>query len=88
MVKECGLYLHEKFQYLSASPDFVVSCSCCGKGVVDFKCPIIPQCSKCKPKFCQCDENKSKLNYLVKMNENVSLKSNHAYYGQIQGQMQ
>ena len=87
MVEECGLFLHDKYQYLGASPDLIISCSCCGKGVVEIKCPLIASCHKCNPKLCDCDENQSKLNYLVKSNGKFCLKSNHAYYGQIQGQM-
>lgn len=44
---ECGLFLDEEHPYLAASPDLLVSCSYCGEGLVEFKCPFIPKCSKC-----------------------------------------
>ena len=77
---ECGLFLDEEYPYLAASPDLLVSCSCCGEGLVEFKCPLIPKCSKCLS-FCKC-----KLPYCLQNSELLALKHG-AYYGQIQGQL-
>ena len=32
--RECGLFIDDSKQYLGASPDLIVDCSCWGKGVV------------------------------------------------------
>ena len=78
---ECGIFLDSERPYLVASPDLLVSCSCCGDGLVEFKCPLIPKCSTCIL-FCKC-----KLPSCLKLqNGSFSLKQ-HGYYGQIQGQM-
>lgn len=37
--RECGLFLHETKPYPGASPDLLIECSCCGKGVLEIKCP-------------------------------------------------
>ena len=38
-VEPCGLFVMQNKSFLGASPDAVVSCSCCGKGVLKIKCP-------------------------------------------------
>ena len=37
--RECGLFIDDTKQFLGASPDLIVECSCRGKGVVEIKCP-------------------------------------------------
>ena len=39
-VQECGLIVDPKMPFLGASPDGLVSCKCCGKGVIETKCPF------------------------------------------------
>lgn len=76
--RECGLFIYESKQYIGASPDLMLECSCCGKGVMEIKCPysivneIPPQ---------------QNLPYLVNSDGNALLKHNHQYFAQIQGQM-
>ena len=36
---DIGVVLFKKYPYLGASPDLIVKCTCCGKGVVETKCP-------------------------------------------------
>ena len=86
-VNECGIFLHKDNQFLGASPDLLVTCKCCGEGVVEIKCPLIPPCDICCPHLCRCP-GKS-LSYLVTdpNDSSVSLKVNHSYHAQIQGQM-
>ena len=36
---DSGLVVRSDYPYLGASPDGVVSCACCGNGVVEVKCP-------------------------------------------------
>ena len=37
---ECGLFLSKHKPFLGASPNSIVDCDCCGKGVVEVKCPL------------------------------------------------
>ena len=34
-----GLHVNPKFPHLDTSPDGIVSCDCCGKGLIEIKCP-------------------------------------------------
>ena len=65
--------------YLGASPDGVVSCECCGRGLLEVKCPF---CMKEglevteSPGFC-----------LDQKDDQWKLRRGHAYYYQVQMQM-
>ncbi|CAN7941855.1 unnamed protein product [Ixodes pacificus] len=37
--RKTGVYLSTQHPYIAASPDSLVCCACCGKGVVEVKCP-------------------------------------------------
>ena len=37
--QDIGLVLFKQYPYLGASPDLIVECTCCGKGVVAIKSP-------------------------------------------------
>ena len=37
-LNETGIVLSTQYPYLGASPDALVECSCCGKGIAEFKC--------------------------------------------------
>ena len=37
-VRACGLFVHPEYIFMGASPDAIVSCDCCGKGVFEIKC--------------------------------------------------
>ena len=76
--QECGICIHGAKQYLGASPDLLLECSCCGKGVLEVKCPYSISNEMPTP------EN---LSYLAHNNEQTILKEKHAYYAQVQGQM-
>ena len=79
----CGIFIDCENCYLGASPDLIVSCSCCGEGLLEVKCPMIPPCNTCNG-FCRC-----KLpDFLVLSEDGVfQLKKNHRYYVQVQGQL-
>ena len=68
--RECGLFIHETKQFLGASPDLLVECSYCGKGILEVKCP-----------FCIANDIPTDLNldYLVKINDEVTLKRKHKF---------
>ena len=38
--RECGIFIDKTKQYLGASPDLLIECSCCGKAVVEIKNPF------------------------------------------------
>lgn len=40
-VKDCGLFIDSENQYLGASPDGVATCDCCGKTLIEIKCPTV-----------------------------------------------
>uniref|UniRef100_A0A1A8G6W1 Zinc finger PHD-type domain-containing protein n=1 Tax=Nothobranchius korthausae TaxID=1143690 RepID=A0A1A8G6W1_9TELE len=74
MVSTCGLVVQPSEPYLGSSPDGIVTCTCCGKGVVEIKCPYkyreSLQGSTEDPKFC--------------LDNSLVLKPTHTYYYQIQ----
>ena len=37
--QESGLFISQAYTYLGATPDGVISCNCCGEGVLERKCP-------------------------------------------------
>lgn len=79
-VLEAGFFIDPERPYLGASPDSIVTCKCCGKGVLEVKCPHcvkdgLPEGNDV-PGFC-----------MTKNNDTWTLKRNHPYYYQIQLQM-
>ncbi|XP_071854673.1 uncharacterized protein [Apostichopus japonicus] len=36
----CGLFVYPKHIYLAATPDGIVTCECCGTGLLEIKCPL------------------------------------------------
>ena len=39
-VAESGLFVHPDMPFIGASPDRIISCDCCGKGILEVKCPF------------------------------------------------
>ena len=76
-----GLHLNPSFPHLGASPDGLISCDCCGSGIIEIKCPYkyrdeSPQDVQ-DPKF-----------YLEFNDEGeLHLSKSHEYYYQVQGQL-
>ena len=80
-VQESGFVINPDIPYMGASPDGVVSCDCCGKGVLEVKCPFKHRnntiAEACEDKeFC-----------LKKDVNNIFLDKKHKYYYQIQTQL-
>ena len=73
-----GLVVMKTKPYIAVSPDLKVKCNCCGEGLVEIKCPY-----SIKETIPSVDN----LDYLVEINDKVSLNKNSNYYFQIQGQM-
>ena len=79
-INPAGLRVCTKQPFLAATPDGVVSCSCCSEGLLEIKCPFkywnSPPASI---------EDKSF--YLHNVGSEVTLDKKHDYYYQVQGQM-
>ena len=72
--RECGIFIDKTKQYLGASPDLLIECSCCGEAVVEIKNP-----------FSIANEIPSahNLSYLCMCNGQVALKQQHQYFAQV-----
>ena len=72
-LQKVGLVVKEDQLFLAASPDALFSCSCCGDGVVEIKCPYKYkdglQGSREDKRFC--------------LDENLHLRKSHQYYSQV-----
>jgi hypothetical protein len=67
-----GLLINVCFPHLGASPDGLISCSCCGEGVLEIKCPFSVSNS---------------LPTDSKFIEDNKLSHKHEYFYKVQGQM-
>ena len=82
-VKESGLILDPMYPFVGASPDGVITCTCCGTGVLEIKCPY-----SCKNKgLKEVSEEKSWFFLRVTETGHLELKDNHQYFYQVQLQM-
>ena len=77
-VDETGLHVNKEKPFIAASPDLIVSCKCCGKGVCEIKCPL--SCKSEQP-------NADNYSHLCIVNETLSLKRSSEYYFQVMCQM-
>ena len=77
-----GLRIHPSFPHLGASPDGIVQCTCCGKGVLEIKCPY-------NARECTISDavHENLIDCLEKTPCGFSLKHSHSYYYQIQTQL-
>jgi len=79
--KTTGLFISEQFPFLGASPDGVISCKCCGFGVLEIKCPWRSRHLNIAEYLMQSDS------CLSKNDNEIVLKPKHKYYAQVQHQM-
>lgn len=82
-VEDSGLVLNSEWPHLGASPDGFVSCACCGRGVVEIKCPYTHRHDEVET---VANEKGSCLKK-CEVSDRVYLDSDHAYYYQTQTQM-
>ena len=80
-VKKCGLFINKEHPFLHATPDFLVSCDCCGSGCGEVKCPIVIVDGNFD------DYVQQKNSCLEKVNGHFQLKTSHGYYHQVQQQL-
>ena len=59
VIEKCGLRMHEKYHFLGASPDGLVTCFCHERSLLEIKCPAkhkdnlsISDCIATDKKFC------------------------------------
>lgn len=77
-----GVFLSTEYPHLAASPDGTATCTCCGRGLIEVKCPhsaahsTAEQAAGNNADFC-----------LQLVNGKLQLKHEHAYYYQIQTQL-
>ena len=82
-IRDSGLVINPAFPYLGAMPDGVITCDCCGVGLVEIKCPY-----KYKDVHPTALVALSDPGYCLKESSGVvTLSQNHTYYHQIQAQM-
>lgn len=80
-LSQCGLVINQQYPWIHATPDFLVSCSCCGLGCGEVKCPL------CIDR-CDFDSYVLKKNScLEKVAGKFQLKRSHNYYFQVQQQL-
>ena len=81
-VARSGLVVDPAYPFFGASPDGVVSCDCCGKGMLEIKCPFT-----CKDKSFLMASQESYTFCLKDGDNGLKLDTSHAYYFQFQMQM-
>ena len=81
-IADSGFFTNPIYPHIGATPDGLVSCSCCGEGVMEVKCPHclvekdIPDLVDA-PKFCLTSDAAG----------TFQLRRDHQYYYQVQTQM-
>lgn len=71
-----GLHVNPKYPHLGASPDGLISCSCCGKGWLEIKCPYSVR-----------HTTPMNASYLKATEDGYELSRTHDYFFQMQGQL-
>ena len=81
-VKSSGLCLNTEYLHLGATPDGFISCSCCGEGLLEIKCPY-------KYKDIDLETISDESFYLQPSGDgSLHLSTDHDYYYyQVQGQL-
>jgi hypothetical protein len=74
-VRDYGLVIPSNHPWLGYSPDGIVFCNNKPIKLIEIKCPL-------KGKFCNIKDVNP--NFLTSVDENLLMKKNHAYYGQVQ----
>ena len=75
--------IHPSYPFMGSSPDSFVKCECCGKGVIEVKCPY-----SCKQKSVNKKAAEDSQFFLKEdLSGNLYLDIYHAYYFQVQAQM-
>ena len=78
IISKSGLVICEEKPFLGVSPDGCVLCKCCGKGLLEIKCPYKYRDSSLTDALKETD---------FYIDEKYRLKEKHKYYAQVQLQM-
>ena len=81
-ISDRGLVIDPRYPHLGATPDGFITCSCCGSGVVEVKCPFC-----CTEKSFSEASSSSSFSLESTGDGSFKLKETHAYFYQIQLQM-
>ena len=79
IVADSGLVINPQWPFVAATPDGIVDCKCCGKGVLEIKCPYshrdesVESAASKGEKFCLKKDDKGSLH----------LDHGHSYYYQV-----
>lgn len=76
-----GLHIRSDYPFVAATPDGIISCECCGDGLLEVKCPF----SAKHDTIAEFASNKQSC--LVVEGEDARLSSKHHYHYQVQMQM-
>ena len=76
-----GLMLNSQWPFLGASPDGLISCKCCGQGILEVKCPY--SCRDIPLSEYACEQN----SMLSPAQSTYALKQDYQYYYQVQCQL-
>lgn len=71
------MVINPLYPHLGASPDGVITCDCCGRGVLEIKCPY----------NARAEPPSETIDCLLSLNGELHLNTSHAYYYQVQSQM-
>ena len=82
-IKPCGFFVDSKAPYVRATPDGLISCSCCGMGVLETKCPF---CARKADSLSDVASERKQF-CLQKESSGLKLSPKHQYYKQCQLQM-
>ena len=80
-VTKCGGFIDQTQPWLHATPDFLCTCSCCGDGCGEVKCPYSIQNWDFESYLLK------KSSCLEKVDSMFKLKRNHDYFYQVQQQL-
>ena len=80
-IRSTGLLVSTNYPFLGATPDGLVSCTCCGTGLLEIKCPY--NYRNVNPS----DITNESFYLQTKSDGTKVLDSSHDYYYQVQGQM-
>ena len=81
-VSDSGFIIHPQYPHLGATPDGCIQCDCCGRGVLEIKCPY-----SCRNTGFLLGSAKSSFCLNTTPEGNFVLDKTHAYHYQIQLQM-
>ena len=82
-IADSGLVINSQWPFVATTPDGIVDCKCCGKGVLEIKCPYSH-----RDESVESAASKDKSFCLTKDDEgSLHLDHGHSYYYQVQMQL-